>query len=86
MKRTIALRTLVVAALLGTAGLMAACSSGGPGASTPAGGSAATTSMTAPGAGTGTAGAPAPRATVASTGASIPVNDRPTLVFVDAIW
>ena len=73
MTRTIAIRTLLVAALLGAAGLVSACSSsGGSGASTP--GAA------------GSTGAPQARATVASTGASIPVNDRPTLVFVDAIW
>lgn len=83
MTRTIALRTLLIAVVLGTAGLVAACSSGGPGASTPAGGSAATSGTT--GATSTVAGATA-RATVLSTGASIPVNDRPTLVFVDAIW
>jgi len=85
MTRTIVLRSLLAGAVLGTAGLLGACT-GAPATSTPPAGaptSAAATSATSVAA---SATAPPARATVSSSGASIPVNDKPTLVFVDAIW
>ncbi len=80
----------IVFALLAGAVLVAACSGGDEGA--PAS-SAASSDATAAGAGFPTgpavlvpAGYQFPGDRVDSTGAYVPANGKPTLVFVDAIW
>ena len=80
----------IVFALLAGAALIAACSGGDEGAPTPSAGSS-----DAPAADAGFPTGPAvlvpdgyqfPGDRVDSTGAYVPTNGKPTLVFVDAIW
>ncbi len=85
-------RTLsIVFALLAGAALVAACSGGDEGAPAPSAGSSAPTAAADGGFPTGPAvlvpdGYQPPGDRVDSTGAYVPANGKPTLVFVDAIW
>ena len=84
-------RTLgIVFALLAGAALIAACSGGDEGAPAPSAASAPTAAVDG-GFPTGPAvlvpdGYQPPGDRVDSTGAYVPANGKPTLVFVDAIW
>ena len=81
----------IVFALIAGAVLIAACSGGDEDSSAPSAGSSAPTTAADGGFPTGPAvlvpdGYQFPGDRVDSTGAYLPVNGKPTLVFVDAIW
>ena len=81
---------IVFALLAGTA-LIAACSGGDEGAPAPSAASSAATAVSDGGFPSGPAvlvpdGYQPPGDRVDSTGAYVPANGKPTLVFVDAIW
>ena len=81
----------IVCAILAGAALIAACSDGDEGAPAPSAASSDPTAAADGGFPTGPAvlvpaGYQPPGDRVDSTGAYVPANGKPTLVFVDAIW